>query len=404
MSSWFTSVIQSVRDKSVDALDFVRRDLAEFTTTVKSDTEIYLNQVANQDMGELGFNRLVSKLSGPAKADTDHGKHIHATPSFDRIHNELARLQNDESTYLSDPIPDEAYETWRQTTNFNVEARKGDISRLLIDVPHVRSYYARFVPAQTTHLDFWSRYYYRLHLIEEEETRRTQLLRRAHEICSENNDNTGKNNENDWDEPDDEWSKEPSSATQESTEKIIPMEKQESRDETVPTEKQESRDEIVPTEKQESRDEIVPTEKQESRDETVPTEKQEPRDEIVPTEKQESRDEIVPMEKQESIQESPAVEYQQELAIVKEDLEITPNERKESDTGDSWECEFDEADVTSPVVAIASHAEPLTESKETTTSESLSSSTVTTTTTTPLLSSPNNKTPNEFDDDWESWA
>ncbi|CAF4500085.1 unnamed protein product, partial [Rotaria socialis] len=26
------------------------------------------------------------------------------------------------------------------------------------------------------------------------------------------------------------------------------------------------------------------------------------------------------------------------------------------------------------------------------------------TTTTPLLSSPNNKTPNEFDDDWESWA
>ncbi|CAF1171545.1 unnamed protein product [Rotaria magnacalcarata] len=357
MSSWFTSAIQSVRDKSINALDFVCRDLAEFTTTVKSDTEIYLNQVANQDVGDLGFNRLVSKLSDAAKTDTDHGKHIHATPSFDRIHNELARLQNDESTYLSDPIPYEAYETWRQTTNFNVEARKGDISRLLIDVPHVRSYYARFVPAQTTHVDFWSRYYYRLHLIEEEETRRTQLLRRAHEICSENNDNPGKTDENDWDEPEDAWSKEPSSVTQESTEKIIPMEKEESNEE------------------------------------------------IVPTEQQESSDEIVPMEKQESNQESPAVEHQQQLATVKEDLEITPNERKESDTvsGDSWEREFDEADVTSPVVAIASHAETLTESKETTTSESLSSSTVTTTTS-PLLSSPKNKTPNEFDDDWESWS
>ncbi|CAF4399947.1 unnamed protein product, partial [Rotaria magnacalcarata] len=55
MSSWFTSVIQSVRDKSINALDFVCRDLAEFTTTVKSDTEIYLNQVANQDVGDLGF-------------------------------------------------------------------------------------------------------------------------------------------------------------------------------------------------------------------------------------------------------------------------------------------------------------------------------------------------------------
>jgi hypothetical protein len=115
--------------------------------------------------------------------------------------NEQSRLQNDESTYLVDPTPLEAYENWRETSEFNVDTRKGEIAQLLIDAPHVRLIFGRLVPASTTHSDFWCRYYFRLYQIEEEEARRIQLLRRANEICSENNDNIGKNNENDWDEP-----------------------------------------------------------------------------------------------------------------------------------------------------------------------------------------------------------
>jgi hypothetical protein len=53
--------------------------------------------------------------------------------------------------------------------------------------------YARLVPAYTTHSDFWSRYYFRLNQIHEGEIRRINLLKRAHEICNENNGN-------DWDE------------------------------------------------------------------------------------------------------------------------------------------------------------------------------------------------------------
>jgi len=54
--------------------------------------------------------------------------------------------------------------------------------------------YARLVPTCTTHSDFWSRYYFRLNQIDEEEIRRANLLKRAHEICNENHGN-------DWDEP-----------------------------------------------------------------------------------------------------------------------------------------------------------------------------------------------------------
>jgi hypothetical protein len=113
---------------------------------------------------------------------------------------EVARVQHDPSTYLTDPVPNDAYEEWLRSNEFNVETRKGDITQLLMQAPHVRSFFARFVPAQTTHAEFWSRYYFRLHLIDEEEERRARLLRRAHEICSETTETTTENKSNDWDE------------------------------------------------------------------------------------------------------------------------------------------------------------------------------------------------------------
>lgn len=35
----------------MEAVDFVRRDLSEFTTTVKTDTETYLNKIKSQEVG-----------------------------------------------------------------------------------------------------------------------------------------------------------------------------------------------------------------------------------------------------------------------------------------------------------------------------------------------------------------
>ena len=98
-------------------------------------------------------------------------------------------------------MPIEPYETWRQTSEFNVDTRKGDIAQILIDAANVRALYARLVPAETTHADFWARYYYRLHQLEEEEARRTQLLKRAREICSVAVDETNASGDNGWDEP-----------------------------------------------------------------------------------------------------------------------------------------------------------------------------------------------------------
>ena len=76
----------------------------------------------------------------------------------------------------------------------NKTQRKDEITQLLIVSPHIRSLYARFVPAYTSHSDFWSRYYFRLNQLDENEAKRLNLLKRAHQICNETNDI-------DWDEP-----------------------------------------------------------------------------------------------------------------------------------------------------------------------------------------------------------
>jgi hypothetical protein len=343
MTSWFTSALQTVREKSIDALDFVRRDLNEFTTTVKNDTEVYLNKIKTQEGDGLGINRFVSKFSDSSKVDNENEKHFQASASFDRAQKELIRLQNDESTYLNDPTPFETYENWRQTTDFNVDTRKGDIAQLLIDAPHVRSFYAQLVPAQTTHSDFWSRYYFRIHQIEEEEARRTQLLRRAHEMCSNTDENAGKNNENDWDELDEDGAQEPPKTTEESPSEPVPVEHHE----------------------------------EESPSEPIPVEHHE----------EESPSEPIPVE-----------HHEEESSVITDtNSDQLNSERTESDTGDSWEREFDENDV----VTSKPNPDPLTRSEETITSESLSTST-----TTPIVSSSTTekRPPNEFDDEWESWA
>ncbi len=65
MNNWFTSTFKTVREKvnkknsieilffcfqSIDALEFVRKDLTDFTTIVKTDTENYLNKLKNQSV------------------------------------------------------------------------------------------------------------------------------------------------------------------------------------------------------------------------------------------------------------------------------------------------------------------------------------------------------------------
>ena len=120
---------------------------------------------------------------------------------IDRLQSEKFRFENDESTYLIDPEPIENYEKWLKENEFNDENHKNELTQIFIDSPHIRAHYSRLVPTLTSHNQFWSRYFYRLSLFEQNERRRIQLLKRAEEICHQNEFQRTKSS--DWDDPDD---------------------------------------------------------------------------------------------------------------------------------------------------------------------------------------------------------
>ena len=152
--------------QSFDALEFVRKDLSEFTTTVKSD---------------------LTKLTTQPVKPTENL--LRPSPPIDRLQSEKFRLENDETTYLSGTTHNE----------FNAENRKNEIAQILIDSPHVRAMYTRLVPTATSHAQFWSRYFHHLSVFQGNEERRSQLLKRAEEICQKNENSS-------WDDPEDESS------------------------------------------------------------------------------------------------------------------------------------------------------------------------------------------------------
>ncbi|CAF0765356.1 unnamed protein product [Didymodactylos carnosus] len=189
---------------SLNVLEFVKNDLNEFTSTVKTDTENYVSKattvVKTQQVGDLGLKKIVSRLNSVVQ-NTNSKEKMNTTDlssKFDRVHSELNKIQNDETIYLNDPVPRDLYNQWK--SNFNVDSKKGEISQLLIDNSNVRSIYSRLVPAKTTHTDFWTRYFYCVYQIEEDEIRRLNNLKRAQKMINEEN----KNDEADWDE-DEEW-------------------------------------------------------------------------------------------------------------------------------------------------------------------------------------------------------
>ncbi|XP_064203394.1 BSD domain-containing protein 1-like isoform X3 [Anguilla rostrata] len=100
------------------------------------------------------------------------------TEVYDSTKARLYSLQADPATYCSEPDgPPEQFEGWR--SSFSLEEMKGEISELLVSSPSIRALYAKMVPAEVSHFEFWQRYFYKVFQIDQEETRRAALKQRA---------------------------------------------------------------------------------------------------------------------------------------------------------------------------------------------------------------------------------
>ncbi|XP_020510442.1 BSD domain-containing protein 1 [Labrus bergylta] len=199
---WLQQSYQAVRDKSSEALEFIKRDLTEFSTVVQHDTTCSIvatatavrNKLAVEGSSETtekvkkslsSFLGVISDTLAPSPDKTIDCDVITlvATPAgttevYDSCKARLYCLQADPATYCNEPDgPPEKFENWLST--FSLEDNQGEISDLLVNSPSIRALYTKMVPAAVAHSEFWQRYFYKVFQLDQEEARRLALKQRA---------------------------------------------------------------------------------------------------------------------------------------------------------------------------------------------------------------------------------
>ncbi|XP_030726769.1 BSD domain-containing protein 1 isoform X1 [Globicephala melas] len=206
--SWLQQSYQAVKEKSSEALEFMKRDLTEFTQVVQHDTACTIAATASvvkeklategssgatekMKKGLSDFLGVISDTFAPSPDKTIDCDVITlmGTPSgtaepYDGTKARLYSLQSDPATYCNEPDgPLELFDTW--LSQFCLEEKKGEISELLVGSPSIRALYTKMVPAAVSHSEFWQRYFYKVHQLEQEQARRDALKQRAEQSISE---------------------------------------------------------------------------------------------------------------------------------------------------------------------------------------------------------------------------
>ncbi|KAM8787883.1 BSD domain-containing protein 1 isoform 2-T2 [Rhynchonycteris naso] len=206
--SWLQQSYQAVKEKSSEALEFMKRDLTEFTQVVQHDTACTIAATASvvkeklATEGSSGATEKVKKglsdflgvisdtfAPSPDKTIDCDVITLMGTPSgtaepYDGTKARLYSLQSDPATYCNEPDgPPELFDAW--LSQFCLEEKKGEISELLVGSPSIRALYTKMVPAAVSHSEFWHRYFYKVHQLEQEQARRDALKQRAEQSISE---------------------------------------------------------------------------------------------------------------------------------------------------------------------------------------------------------------------------
>lgn len=205
----FGGLIKTLQVKS-DWIDTYRRDLEEFGSGLKKETEV-LREVASKAVKELpssleiGASKAQVSLEsvgqaldsiGFAMADIlSHGKESllpHDNDSYDvnnsnlqsvssgrysRFDAQLRAIQCDANTYVDEPDDVVDYNKW--LSEFNLDEKSEEIEGLIKENGSIDGIYKRVVPNSVEHEVFWSRYFYRVHRLKQAENVRAKLVKRA---------------------------------------------------------------------------------------------------------------------------------------------------------------------------------------------------------------------------------
>jgi hypothetical protein len=183
---WFSSQINTAKAKSNEMYQYLKQDFNEFSETVQEagrdlKEKLKLEESAKTAAEVVGSKvntilEQVSTIFGVAPDDDDEGiTYIVGKGGpvvVSRLQAKIYTLALEERVFLEDPEDMKSYDEW--TATFDLELKNDELADLLTSNPHLQLHYSQMVPEKVSHLLFWHRFYYQVHLIfkaEEEKAR-----------------------------------------------------------------------------------------------------------------------------------------------------------------------------------------------------------------------------------------
>ncbi|EYU46629.1 hypothetical protein ABFS82_04G024000 [Erythranthe guttata] len=202
----FGGLIKTFAVRSESMIETYRRDLTEFGSGLKKETEIF-RETASRAVKDLpasieaGASAAHGALDGVLKSTA----HIISkeslgfasdgepeTPDTNRSMNsgryswfesQLSAIQSDVNTFCEELEDVEDYMKWKK--GFELEENRDEIDGVIEKNGTLEGIYRRVVPSAVDHETFWCRYFYRVDKLKLQESVRAKLVKRAISIDDE---------------------------------------------------------------------------------------------------------------------------------------------------------------------------------------------------------------------------
>ncbi|KAL0459573.1 UNVERIFIED_CONTAM: hypothetical protein Slati_0584500 [Sesamum latifolium] len=195
----FGGIIRTFAVQSESLIETYRKDLEEFGSGLKKETEI-LRETASRAVKDLPASLEASAsaahgaLDGVLKStaeiiskETLFGSDGEPeTPETNRSKNsgryswfeaQLSAIQSDSSTFLEEPEDGEEYRKWK--LGFQLEENRDEIDSLIVGNGILEDVYISVVPSAVDPETFWCRYFYRVYKLKQQESVRANLVKRV---------------------------------------------------------------------------------------------------------------------------------------------------------------------------------------------------------------------------------
>jgi hypothetical protein len=199
----FGGLLKTLTSQSETVLEAYRRDLAEFGTGLRRETEVLrdaaaraardlpssahaldgLADIVAQGKDALSQVAAAAAAAAPVAAHPDGGESEQSSASgahvrYSRFEAQLRALQADPATFTADPEDAEDFAAWSE--GFSLDERKDEIEVLCYDSDALEAMVDRLVPGTVESEEvFWARYFYRVHKLKQQEDARAKLVQRA---------------------------------------------------------------------------------------------------------------------------------------------------------------------------------------------------------------------------------